>query len=386
MAGLPPVLGHDAERRSLARAHLQRTLPRTLLFHGPSGVGKQRLALWLAQLLVCEQATEAGPCGSCPQCRQALKLEHPDIHWHFPLPRPRGGGTPERLQAALERERSATLDERRRQPLWPSFDSEVRGIYVAAVHTIRKQAAKKPSSGPRQVFIIGDAESLVPQEASPEAANALLKLLEEPPAGTTFVLTAREPQQLLPTIRSRATAVHLSPLPDDVVRDFLRNEAGASEEQARLAARLGGGAIGQALGYLPNGDERGPLESVRRDALSLLEAAFQSGGEAAYASGLARPPAGARALMPLLGALGGWLRDLAAVGTGAKGVIVNVDESARLARLASKTTPRRVAQAVDRVEEARWMAQGNVNPQLVVYGLVHELRSDLATDGGAGAP
>ena len=92
---------------------------------------------------------------------------------------------------------------------------------------------------------------------------------------------------------------------------------------------------------------------------------------------MSRPPARARALAPLLGSLSGWLRDLAAVGTGAGEVVQNVDEADRLRRLAARTTPDRLARAVDRVEEALWMAQGNVNPQLLVFGLVHELRHDL---------
>ncbi len=376
MSALPRLVGHEDTRRNLARAFRSGTLPRTLLLHGPHGVGKQRLALWLGQLLVCRRPTDEGPCHECRECRQALKIEHPDIHWHFPLPRPKGAGTPERLRAALEKARATALEERRAEPLRPTWDPEVRGIYVAAVHTIRQQASKKPSSGARQVFVIGDAEWLVPQEASQEAANALLKLLEEPPGGTTFVLTSSEPQQLLPTIRSRATSVHVGRLDDDVVASFLV-EAGADPDQAALAARLADGAIGEALGYLGTDGGTGPLEAVRREALALMEAALEGSAAGAYTEAMSRPPARARTLAPLLTSLAGWLRDLAAVGTGAARVVTNVDEGDRLRRLAARTSPERVARAIDRVEEARWMAQGNVNPQLLVFGLVHELRDDL---------
>ncbi|HZD03860.1 MAG TPA: hypothetical protein VE173_03050, partial [Longimicrobiales bacterium] len=94
--------GHEAVWRALARARARGTLPAALLFHGPSGVGKQRLALWAGQLLLCEDADEDGPCGRCRSCRLALRLEHPDLHWYFPVPRPRGSHTPERLGEILE--------------------------------------------------------------------------------------------------------------------------------------------------------------------------------------------------------------------------------------------------------------------------------------------
>ena len=377
MPALQPLIGHESTRASLARAFHVGSLPRTMLFHGPAGVGKQRLALWLGQLLVCDSPETDGPCGRCPQCRQAQNLEHPDIHWHFPLARPKGAGSPERLRAALEKERAATLAERRSSPLYPTWNPELRGIYVAAVQTIRAEATKKPSSGPRQIFVIGDAEWLVTQEASPEAANALLKLLEEPPTGTSFVLTTSEPQKLLPTIRSRSTAVHLGRLAEDRVARFLVDATGCSTAAAGTAARLGSGAIGQALGYLEIDGGPGPLEKIRRDALSLMEAALDGSPGGVYGAGLVRSPAGGRALAPLLGELGCWLRDLAAVGSGVEDLVFNIDETARLGRLAAATAPERIASAIDRVEEARWMAQGNVNPQLVVFGLIHELRQDL---------
>ena len=67
-------------------------LPQSILVHGPSGIGKQRLALWLAQTLVCEATTADGPCGACRHCRMTQELTHPDIQWVFPLPRPRDSG------------------------------------------------------------------------------------------------------------------------------------------------------------------------------------------------------------------------------------------------------------------------------------------------------
>ena len=97
---------------------------------------------------------------------------------------------------------------------------------------IVQQAVRTPSLARRKVFVVGDAERMVPQLANPEAANAFLKLLEEPPADTTIILTSSEPGALLPTIRSRVVSVRVPPLSEAAVRAFL-----ARPEAASLARR-----------------------------------------------------------------------------------------------------------------------------------------------------
>src|SRR6185312_2271062 len=95
------------------------------------------------------------------------------------------------------------------------------GIYVATVRSLVQHAAKTPAMGRRKVLIVGDAERMVPQEGSDAAANAFLKLLEEPPADTTIVLTSSEPGSLLPTIRSRVVSMRVPPVSEQAVRAFL---------------------------------------------------------------------------------------------------------------------------------------------------------------------
>ena len=84
-----PLYGHDELRARLLPRIVAGTLPQSLLLHGPAGVGKQRLALWMAQALLC--TSDAPPCGKCRECRYALDLTHPDLTWVFPRPRPKGG-------------------------------------------------------------------------------------------------------------------------------------------------------------------------------------------------------------------------------------------------------------------------------------------------------
>lgn len=109
---LLPVQGHEDTRQGLLRAFQAGELATSLLVHGPPGVGKQRLALWLGQLLLCLQPDADGPCGECQPCRMVLRLEHPDLHWFFPLVRPRGASA-DRLQDALEDARAAEIETRR---------------------------------------------------------------------------------------------------------------------------------------------------------------------------------------------------------------------------------------------------------------------------------
>lgn len=379
---LPPVLGHDAERASLASALAANQLPNSLLFHGPAGVGKQRTALWLGQLLLCPARTAAGPCGSCQSCRMADRLEHPDLHWYFPLPRPKASGGPDRLGEALEEARAAELAARRAEPLRPSVPDGLAGIYLAHVHVLLRAAAVRPAMGDRKVFIIGDAEALVPQEASPEAANALLKLLEEPSPDTTLILTATDPDVLLPTIRSRMLPVRLRTLPVNEVAAFLTERAGAAAEDAARAARIAQGSIGRALAFLPVKGAPGPLDEIRLAARGLLEAALQPDATARFAAALAESPAGARgAFSDTLEFLSTWLRDLAAAGAGAPEVIVNADATDWLNNQARRhpTAVAGVPHAIREVEATIQLTQLNINPQLALASLLRRVHSRLVS-------
>ncbi|NNK64985.1 MAG: hypothetical protein HKO98_17415 [Gemmatimonadetes bacterium] len=376
---LHPVQGHEALRRTFAASLGQDSLPSALLLHGPEGVGKQRLALWIAQVELCEDRRAEGPCDRCRSCRLALRLEHPDVHWYFPLPRPRGASSPEKMADALEAARFARLAEIREASLQPSRPTEPTGIYLAAARALRRRAQSRPSMADRQIFIIGDAETLVPQEASPEAANALLKLLEEPPNDTRFVLSSSQPGSLLDTIRSRTVPVLVPPLTEREVVDFLVAR-GVAADAVEAAARLSGGAIGRALGYLPLDDGgEGALEAERRAAFTLLRAALAPRMGTVFAEALNQKVSGARALLGLLASLEVWLRDLAAIATGVPDRAVNQDGVPWLSRKARERgwPPEAVARCLARVDEAAVHARGNVNPQLLIAGLLTDLRRIL---------
>lgn len=377
---LHAMVGHEDIRAALARSRRAGTLPSALLFHGPRGVGKQRLALWLGQLLFCDAPGDSGPCGECRGCRMVLRLEHPDLHWYFPVSRPRNT-SPDRLAEALEEARGARLAELREDPLQPSGgDDDPGAIYLAAAQALRRRAQSRPAMADQQYFIIADAELLVPQESSPEAANALLKLLEEPPEDTRFVLTSSEPGSLLDTIRSRTVPLLVPPLPTSEVEAFLRQHRPAEDDELRKAARLARGSIGRALGFLPQTDGApGPQEAVRREAYRIVEAALVGAEGHGYVLALGYRPTRARALLELLEAVEEWLRDLAAVAAGVPDRAVAGDAVTALQRLVERegVVPQAVAGCLSAVDDAALQARGNVNPQLIVAGLVSRLRTHL---------
>ena len=184
---LIPLYGHTALQERLRGAVRRRTLPASLLIHGPRGVGKQRLALWLGQFLLCEKCpSDDAPCGACQACRYAHALGHPDLHWYFPRPRLKDADPSlddvknDYIEARIERAESGGVFEP---------PSGMEGIFIRTVHLIVQQAGMTPTLANRKVFVIGDADRLTPQEGSEFAANAFLKLLEEPLADTTIILT-----------------------------------------------------------------------------------------------------------------------------------------------------------------------------------------------------
>lgn len=373
---LPRVRGHRELRQRLAHAVAAGTISQSILLQGPRGAGKERIGLWLGQLLLCESPSAEGPCHDCRPCRLAERLEHPDLHWFFPLPRP-DGATPEKLRDKLEDARAAELAARRDDPGYvPRFD-RVPAIYLAAVQRLQQLASVKPAMGRRKIFVVGDAELMVPQESSQEAANAFLKLLEEPPDDTTIVITSSQPGALLPTILSRVLSIRVTQPGEEAVRDYLQGELEMADDAVERLARLSRGSIGAALQLA---GEEGEGGRARTAARALLIAALSTGGVARLAAASRVRPFGGRGeFTEDLEALADWLRDLMAVASGVPDEVADPTARQLLQRAVDRkgVHPLGVAAALERVAEAQFLAQGNVNPQLILADLLRALESLL---------
>lgn len=347
---LAPLAGHQEIRAQLNRAIDAGTLPQVLLITGAPGIGKQRLALWLSQRLVCSAPTQGEPCGRCVGCLKVLGLAHPDVHWFVPVLRPKAG-EPDKQAEEVAESLEAVMADRRANPLWAAPNGmAIHGI--ASARLVQRQASLTAVEGGWRIFLIGRAEKLVPQESSQEAANALLKLLEEPPPRSLFILTTAEPGLVLPTIRSRAVPIRLARITDREVADFL---AATKPELATAAVvQSARGSIGAALGATDAGREK--ARSAAREFL----AAVTNGTVAATDRALRQGPWQARGdFTAMLDALAEVLAADARSGmTGGRGG--SIEPAAALA-------------AVEKVLAAREQAQGNVNPQLLLAVLADEI-------------
>jgi len=375
---LPPLAGHGETRRMLARGFGKGELPHSILFAGPPGAGKERLALWTAQLLVCDRPTAEGPCEECAPCRRTRQLEHPDVHWFFPLPRPEGAGG-EKLGERLEELRGEELARRRAEPLRPAAFDRPPAHFLAQVQTLCRLAANRPSMARRKVFVVGDAELMVPQEASPEAANAFLKLLEEPPPDTHLLLTSSRPGALLPTVLSRVLELRVRLLASGEVESFLVSEAGVRPEEAAALARRAAGAPGAALALLAAGGA-GALEEQRERTRAWVLSLADPRGSARHAAALALPSSGARGeFVELLDAFAGWLRDLMAICAGEPGAALHPESAAVARELTSRLAlrPETLAASLLHVAQAREDTARNVNPQLALAQLLLLARREL---------
>ena len=324
-----------------------------MLFAGPKGVGKQRLALWLAQLIHCEATGVGGggggggggprqePCGECRSCRLVLSLQHPDVHWFVPIElskRSSGGGDADKQ---VDLAADALADEmavRREQPLYPPV-AGLASHPIASVRLLLRRLALTPAMGKRKVFIVGDAERLIPQIGTEVAANALLKALEEPPADSVIIITAADPNALLPTILSRVVLVRVARIADSTVTAFAQQMVKIeSKEELDQRVTAAAGCIGKLF-----------ATDAPRFGGAQLAARFT---EAPLVFALGQVPFQARGgFTDMLDALADRLRDEAKRGA-------DTDK---------------LVEAIALVMDARDVAQGNVNPQLLAAVLAEDL-------------
>jgi DNA polymerase-3 subunit delta' len=374
---LRAVYGLEDLRRRLADSASARRLPQSILLTGPSGSGKQRLGQWIGALLLCEAADRDRPCGSCRSCRLAAELQHPDIHCFFPLPAPKRASGPEKRRELLEEARASALAARRENPLLGPEESGSAAIYLQIVDEIRERASRRPAMSRGAVFIVGDADRMVPQASSPEAANAFLKLLEEPPNDTVFVLTSSRPGLLLPTIRSRVLAVRVPPVEAESVSRFLEREAGIEPSRAIELARRAEGRIGRAL-RLAEADEE-----LRAPALRMVRSALSPDRSDRWAVAAALAPSGGRGpFAELLDALESVLRDCITLATDAPDFAADVGLASEISE-AARISPERWISAASHVDTARDAALGNGNPQAIAAVLLSGLAQELRPTGTA---
>lgn len=317
------ILGHEWAVDMLRRQAASGGLRHAYLFAGPPGLGRRTLALRFARALNCPQPAGPGqPCGDCRDCKQIEAMQHPDL-------------------AIVQAE------------------AEGGTLKVEQVRAVQHAFSLKPYQARYRVALF-----LRFQEANPNAANALLKTLEEAPGHAVLILTADSPEALLPTIVSRCEVLRLRPLPLDAVADFLKGH-GADEEKARLIAHLSAGRPGEALRLLQ--DET--LLNARAEKLDDLQALLPASRVAkfTYAEKLAKDKDAMR--KTILVWLSYW-RDILLQTAGAVAPLANIDRAAEIGSLAARLDLATVRRVVTDLEGALGRLERNINARLLAEVLL----------------
>lgn len=333
---LREIIGHRRLTTLLARAIERNSLPPTLLFFGPHGVGKWAVARAMAQAVNCAEPIRSpaahlamDACGKCRACDRIARNVHVDV-------------------VALEPDDKAA-------------------IKIEVVRRVLEDTAFKPFEGKRRVVMIREADAL-----TEESQNALLKSLEEPSPGTIFVLTTAVPGALLPTVRSRCMRLRFGRLTSTELATALTRFYDYSDTDARAAAALADGSIGQALALADN-----DLSAYRELAVSMLTNAARRAdtqsrlnAAATLHTGPSKKERTRQDLAVVLRLMASMLRDLEAINAGAdRAVLANAAVIGALEPLAPAYSGDRAREAFGAVDRALAALERNAGIKVVAEWL-----------------
>lgn len=245
---LKDIIGQQAVKRELCHSVQEGKIPHALLMSGSAGVGKLPLALAFAQYVACKHRTDTDACGVCPTCLQYSKLQHPDLHFAFPIVKVDKGAEvcDDYLNDFREMVRSNPYCDPDDWTMAMGAEKKQSLIYEKESSEIQRKLSLKSFADGYKVMIVWQ-----PEKMHIACANKLLKLLEEPPEMTLFLFVSEHPEQLLPTIISRLRPLPIPRLTDEEIMAAIRSQQSAiSEQQARDVARLAGGSYREALRIL----------------------------------------------------------------------------------------------------------------------------------------
>ena len=317
------IIGHEWAVTLLRRGLETGRVAHATLLCGPPQIGKTRLALTLAQALNC--AAPDRPCGRCVSCLKIEQGTHPDVR----LIEGEGAGG---------------------------------GFKIDQIRALQREAVLSPYEGPYRVFVLRRIDL-----ASIEAANSLLKILEEPPEHVVLVLTAIQGDHLPATVVSRCQRLDLRPVTRGVIEAALR-ERGVSASKAQLLARLSGGRVGWALDVR----EDDQLLQQRQEDLDQLQRVLSSGrvDRLDYAWQASRDVATSRATIELWTT---WWRDLLLLHQHGEDHVVNVDRGEELGRLSRQSNPTQIQRVLSAFQDTVAQLDAYVNPRLALEGLLLKL-------------
>lgn len=247
------VIGQEETKRHLLQMVLEDRLPHALMFCGPQGAGKLPLALALAQYLLCENPSKDEACHLCSSCKMLEHWSHPDLHFSFPVYKKKSTDHPvsddflpewrEQLDTSVYFDTENWLND---------IKAENQQIvhYVYESDSLQKKLALKASQGGRKVVVLW-----LPERMNVEMANKLLKIIEEPPQRTHFLLVSEEPEMVLGTIQSRVQRINVPALKEEEISQALQHNQALPQEEANVMAHVAQGSYIEALKRIEAGNE-----------------------------------------------------------------------------------------------------------------------------------
>lgn len=269
------VIGQEDVKQQLRLLVQEGRVPHAQLFTGPLGAGKLPLALAYAQYLACPHRTLEDSCGVCPTCLQYKQLQHPDLHFAFPIVKPKDSSSEVVCNDFINKWREQVLS----QPYFDMDDwnqrlgteSKQGMIYEKESSEImRKLSLKSFSDGYKTMLI------WLPEKMHINCANKLLKLLEEPPEKTLFLLVSEQPELLLSTIVSRTQEVRVPRLSEEVIANHLPH---LSDQQRTDIAHIANGSYLAAIKFAQQDQEN---QTYFKDFVSLMRNAWSVGQRKDY--------------------------------------------------------------------------------------------------------
>lgn len=239
------VIGQEATKQRLIQEINEGRIPHAQLFCGPEGVGKLPLALAYARYLSCTNRGETDACGTCPSCVKFNKLVHPDLHFVFPIVKS-AKGKKEICDDYISDWRTFVL----RNPYFNlnhwlnemGAENSQALIYAKESDEIVRKLSLKSSEGGHKITIVW-----LPEKMHTVCANKLLKLLEEPPEKTVFLLISEAPEQILQTILSRTQRFNIRQIEESAIAETLQNKYGVLQTESFSIAHLANGNFVKAL-------------------------------------------------------------------------------------------------------------------------------------------
>lgn len=319
------IYGHEKKIEALRKALAQKRIGHAYLFSGIAAVGKKTLALEFAKALNCEKEdTLHDSCGECSSCRKIQRGSHPDIF---------------------------------------SVKADGQFIRIDSIREIQEQMKCKPLEAKQRIFIIDEADKM-----NDQAANALLKILEEPSLSNILILITSRPYSMPPTIISRCQHVRFNPLRFDTVAKFLVDRMDMDNQKALLLASLSGGSVGRAM-ELNNDD----IVTYRAELLELLSITRREDPFSLinFASFLGQ---GKKEIKEGLNVLNTFFRDvLIYKETGKDDMLINRDNASFISNHASRLSGEQIIQNIALVERTGNTLELNVNKSLTLETMAFKL-------------